>query len=80
MQTRQIEIWSPKFGGSKASWDWICNASNGRVTVPNFYLNATQMQDAVSSGYLTEAFLKQGLVEQLGGIVNSRLLNKTGWW
>lgn len=65
MQHYQIKIWSPKFGGSKVAWDWICKASNGDLTEPQFLMSREQLQDARSSGYLTtepRLFQKQNTI------------------
>ena len=65
MQQYQIELWSPKFSGSKVAWDWICKASNGGPTEPQFLMSREQLQDARSSGYLTtepRLFQKQNTI------------------
>ena len=65
MQQYQIELWSPKFSGSKVAWDWICKASNGSPTEPQFLMSREQLQDARGCGYLTtepRLFQKQNTI------------------
>ena len=65
MQQYQIELWSPKFSGSKVAWDWICKASNGGPTEPQFLMSREQLQDARGCGYLTtepRLFQKQNTI------------------
>ena len=77
MQDYQIKLWSPKFSGSKVAWAWICKASNGDLTEPQFLMSREQLQDARSCGYLTtepRLFHKQNAI--VGDRRSLRVLDK----
>lgn len=46
-----VLLFSPKFGGSIDTWNWLCEISNGRKSERPL-LNDSQIHFAISAGYL----------------------------